>query len=83
MFELGETKQLMLCIHHLVIDGVSWRILGEDFETAVNSLKKGQKAELPEKTVSFIEWSKKLKEYGAHLGSKNVEYWSKANKSVR
>ena len=79
VFELGETKQLMLCIHHLVIDGVSWRILGEDFETAVKAIKNGQKVTLPEKTASFVEWSKKLKEYGENLGSSSREYWKKAN----
>ena len=29
VFELGETKQMMFCIHHLAVDGVSWRILQE------------------------------------------------------
>ncbi len=79
VFELGDTKQMMFCIHHLAVDGVSWRILQEDFETAVSQLKEGKEVKLPEKTASFIEWSKKLKEYGERLGSKEKEYWKKSN----
>jgi non-ribosomal peptide synthase protein (TIGR01720 family) len=80
VFTLGETKQMMFCIHHLAIDGVSWRILLEDFETAVSQIKAGNKVTLPEKTASFIEWSQKLKEYGENLEGK--EYWKKADKKI-
>ena len=82
VFELGDTKQMMFCIHHLAVDGVSWRILQEDFDTAVGQIKAGKKVQLPEKTASFIEWSKKLKEYGEKLGSKEKEYWKKANAKI-
>ncbi|MBQ9894376.1 MAG: amino acid adenylation domain-containing protein [Ruminococcus sp.] len=79
VFELGDTKQMMFCIHHLAVDGVSWRILSEDFETAVSQIKEGKEVKLPEKTASFIEWSQKLKEYEERLGSKEKEYWKEAN----
>ena len=82
VFELGETKQMMFCIHHLAVDGVSWRILSEDFETAVEQIKEGKKVQLPEKTASFIEWSKKLKEYGEKLSTKDKEYWKKAESGI-
>ena len=82
IFELGETKQMMFCIHHLVVDGVSWRILSEDFESAVSQIKAGKKVILPEKTASFIEWSKKLKEYGENLRCKENEYWKKVNDKI-
>ena len=82
VFELGYTKQMMFCIHHLVVDGVSWRILSEDFDTAVNQIKEGKEVKLPEKTASFIEWSQKLKEYGEKLDSREKEYWKKANTQI-
>ncbi|MCP5007722.1 MAG: amino acid adenylation domain-containing protein, partial [Planctomycetes bacterium] len=34
LFNLGNESRLLWCIHHLVVDGVSWRILIEDLETA-------------------------------------------------
>ncbi len=82
VFELGETKQMMFCIHHLAIDGISWRILQEDFETAVSQIKAGKKVTLPEKTASFIEWSQKLKEYGEKLESKEKEYWKNTSAKI-
>ena len=82
VFEFGDTKQMMLCIHHLAVDGVSWRILQEDFETAVKQLNSGEKVVLPEKTASFIEWSNKLKEYGEKLESSEIEYWKKHNAKI-
>lgn len=62
LFICKDEKLLFLCIHHLVVDGVSWRILLEDFETALLQVEKGQKVELPAKTTSFIEWSYYLRE---------------------
>ncbi len=82
VFELGDTKQMLFCIHHLVVDGVSWRILQEDFETAVRQIEAGEEVKLPEKTASFIEWSQKLKEYGEKLGSKEKDYWEVANAKI-
>ena len=57
VFELGAKKRMMFCIHHLAVDGVSWRIIGEDFETAVGQLKAGEEVQLPDKTVSFKQWA--------------------------
>ncbi|HAH17917.1 MAG TPA: non-ribosomal peptide synthetase, partial [Eubacterium sp.] len=82
VFELGETKQMMICIHHLAVDGVSWRIISEDFEDAVNQIEKGKKVILPEKTASFIEWGKKLNEYEKKLGIREKIYWKKVNDEI-
>ena len=48
-----DDKVMMFCIHHLVVDGVSWRILLEDFETAVKQLEDGKGVALPKKTASW------------------------------
>ncbi|MGY8686713.1 MAG: condensation domain-containing protein, partial [Verrucomicrobiales bacterium] len=52
-----EQRQLLLVIHHLAVDGVSWRILIEDLE----ALLRGQS--LPTKTSSFADWQKALTKY--------------------
>jgi len=38
LFNLGvdKTSRLLLVIHHLVVDGVSWRILVEDLQPTSN-----------------------------------------------
>ena len=83
VFELGGTKQMMFCVHHLVIDGVSWRIIGEDLDTAFEQLKKGRHVTLPEKTASIIEWSHKLNKYGEKLKEKDGKYWSDVIPSIK
>lgn len=83
VFELGENgRRLLIPVHHLVIDGVSWRILLEDIERLYGS---GMKESLPLKTTSFKEWSKKIYEYAANEPL-DTEYWesidSKKIKSI-
>jgi len=51
---------IVLVIHHLAIDGVSWRILSEDMQTAYSQLMSGLEINLPPKTTSFKQWSNKI-----------------------
>lgn len=66
---------LAFIIHHLVIDGVSWRIILEDFTTAYHSIDKGEVIHLP-KTTAFGDWTMKLRDY-AQLPHVKAEanYW--------
>ncbi|MDZ7268842.1 MAG: amino acid adenylation domain-containing protein [candidate division KSB1 bacterium] len=52
--------RLLIIVHHLVIDGVSWRILLEDFLTAYRQLSEGRPVQLPPKTTSFQYWAQRL-----------------------
>jgi amino acid adenylation domain-containing protein/non-ribosomal peptide synthase protein (TIGR01720 family) len=53
---------LLIVIHHLAVDGVSWRILLEDLGTACRQLKQGEEIKLPAKTTSFKTWATLLQE---------------------
>ncbi|MGZ5015803.1 MAG: amino acid adenylation domain-containing protein, partial [Methylobacter sp.] len=53
----GRTGRVLIAIHHLVVDGVSWRILLEDLAIACRQLMSGQTPALPAKTASFKSWS--------------------------
>ncbi|NKI92316.1 non-ribosomal peptide synthetase [Rhizobacter sp. SG703] len=52
--------RLMLAVHHLVVDGVSWRILLEDLQTAYGQCVAGRPVVLPPKTDSYQTWSETL-----------------------
>ena len=82
VFTTDDTKVMMFCIHHLVVDGVSWRILAEDFKTAVEQIIKGEEVKLPEKTASFIEWSNLLEEYSNRLSEKEKLYWEQIDARI-
>ncbi len=60
----GERSFILFIAHHLVIDGVSWRILLEDFHTVCAQLRRHAPVELPAKTTSFKDWAERLEEYG-------------------
>src|SRR5579875_2474896 len=64
-FHLGSdtSGRLLLIIHHLAVDGVSWRILLEDLQNAHVQLSQSTAAQLPAKTTSFQQWAKQLAEY--------------------
>ncbi|WP_369828426.1 amino acid adenylation domain-containing protein [Mycobacterium sp. E735] len=57
------TGQLALIIHHLAVDGVSWRILLEDLNIAWAQHHSGQPVALPVGGMSFARWSSLLAEH--------------------
>ena len=65
LFDLGPSKpgRLLMVIHHLLVDGVSWRILLEDLQRAYQQLSRGEAIQLPPKTTSFQYWARRLTEY--------------------
>ncbi|MFF7209724.1 non-ribosomal peptide synthase/polyketide synthase [Streptomyces sp. NPDC008238] len=56
----GKPGRLLLLLHHLVVDGVTWRILLPDLETAWAAVAAGRTPELPPVDVSFRRWSELL-----------------------
>ncbi|MFV0131783.1 non-ribosomal peptide synthase/polyketide synthase [Streptomyces sp. HMX87] len=68
--------RLLLVVHHLVVDGVSWRILLEDLETAYGQARAGEPVRLPDRTTSVQEWARRLHAYTASGGfAAQREHW--------
>ena len=57
------TGQLVVIIHHLAVDGVSWRILLEDLNLAWAQHRGGQQVVLPAPGTSFGRWASLLAEH--------------------
>jgi amino acid adenylation domain-containing protein/non-ribosomal peptide synthase protein (TIGR01720 family) len=78
-FELGdgESGRLLWVMHHLIVDGVSWRILLEDMHTALEQLGRSGEVKLPEKTASLRKWVAGLKEWtrSGELTKEESGYW--------
>jgi amino acid adenylation domain-containing protein/non-ribosomal peptide synthase protein (TIGR01720 family) len=78
LFNLGNDLpgRLLLIIHHLVVDGVSWRILLEDIATAYKQLEQGERIQLPPKSTSFKDWAIKQRDYGcSSIQELELDYW--------
>ncbi len=61
-------QRLLLVVHHLVVDGVSWRILLEDLQQAYRN------AALPAKTSAYQDWAQQLQAHALTLGNQ-LPYW--------
>ncbi|MGV4925651.1 non-ribosomal peptide synthase/polyketide synthase [Streptomyces sp. BHT-5-2] len=71
--------RLFLTAHHLVVDGVSWRILLEDLESGYHRARTGEPAAPPARTTSVQEWSRLLHERTEAGGfAAEQEHWSAA-----
>lgn len=75
---------LLLLSHHLIIDGVSWRIILEDLMTLYAQYEAGATLELLLKTHSLKYWQEKQSEYVNSLTMIEEEvYWTSMNEATR
>jgi len=77
-FDLGPEKssRLLIIIHHLAVDGVSWRILLEDLQIAHQQLSQGAVLHLPPKTTSLQYWAEQLVNYAqSEVQQQEQEHW--------
>ncbi|SDM61226.1 non-ribosomal peptide synthetase [Allokutzneria albata] len=75
--KLLDARTVLLTAHHLVVDGVSWRVIAEDLEAAYRQALRGSSIHIGPKTTSFREWSRRLGEHTANGGfADERRYWS-------
>ncbi len=78
LFNLGsaEPERLLIIIHHLAVDAVSWRVLLEDLQSAYEQVSQGKEPKLPAKTMSFQQWAKRLGEYAGRAELRQeLSFW--------
>ncbi len=62
-FRTPEGYYLLLCMHHLIVDRLSWNFIIEDLQSCVQQISLGKQPQLNDKTASILHWEKYLKEY--------------------
>ncbi len=78
LFDLGPEKasKLLIVIHYLVIDNVSWWILLSDLDTAYQQLTRSEAIQLPHKTSSYKQWAERLTEFARSAAQRqDAAYW--------
>nr|MDH3078092.1 condensation domain-containing protein [Bacillus velezensis] len=76
LFHSDSGDHLLICVHHLVIDGVSWRILLEDLFSGYRQIQETGKITPPMKTASYKEWANALTQYAkSEVLSDEIAYW--------
>ncbi|NOU89219.1 amino acid adenylation domain-containing protein [Paenibacillus sp. LMG 31460] len=84
LFQTAEGDHLLLAAHHLIVDGISWRILFEDLATSYAQALAGEDTAFQEKTDSFQYWSQRLMAYAESKELlQEIDYWKQLeNKSI-
>ncbi|MFH1537854.1 MAG: amino acid adenylation domain-containing protein, partial [bacterium] len=76
LYRLRDGDRLLIAIHHLVVDGVSWRIILEDLNRGYGRAVEGKPVALPAKTASFKTWVNRLYEHAkSGAAGREREYW--------
>ncbi|WP_339373158.1 condensation domain-containing protein, partial [Paenibacillus elgii] len=83
LFRCADGDHLLIVIHHLAVDGVSWRILLEDISAGYEEAVLGQPIRLPQKTDSFQSWAQQLAQYaGGPAMEREREYWRQVEREL-
>jgi non-ribosomal peptide synthase protein (TIGR01720 family) len=78
LFDRGSQRNsyLLIVIHHLAVDGVSWRILLEDLQTLYRQFRSGEGPSLPPKTTSFKSWAERLTKHAWSAALRDeLDFW--------
>jgi len=71
-----RSQRLLLVIHHLVVDGVSWRVLFDDLQSVYAQLQTGQPPSLPARSSSLRDWSQHLQQLAlSEEVQAETDYW--------
>ncbi|MFY0632109.1 MAG: hypothetical protein JXR05_17245, partial [Flavobacteriaceae bacterium] len=74
--ESEDLDRLFIVVHHLAVDGVSWRILMDDLTSYLETLLSKGQVELVSKGTSYRQWQARLSEYaGSARLLSEVSYW--------
>nr|WP_244230977.1 condensation domain-containing protein [Paraburkholderia graminis] len=62
-FETPNETRLLIAIHHLSVDGVSWRVLLEELQTAYEQAERNEPIHLPVPSMPWRAWVRELHQY--------------------
>jgi non-ribosomal peptide synthase protein (TIGR01720 family) len=78
LFKLNDGDRLLVILHHLIVDGISWRILLEDIISGYKQYLSSKSITLPLKTHSFKDWAESIQLYSTSDSLlKEKKYWQK------
>jgi amino acid adenylation domain-containing protein/non-ribosomal peptide synthase protein (TIGR01720 family) len=78
LFRTAKGDYLLIVLHHLVVDGVSWRILLEDIVLGYKQTENDGEVRFPTKTHSFMDWAKQLHTFAESPALLNEKtYWDR------
>ena len=76
VYRMPENDLIFLVAHHLIVDGVSWRILLEDFAAGYNQVTHGEPISFSMPSSSYFQWITALHTYANNESlHEELAYW--------
>ena len=76
LYRIPTGDRLLLVAHHFVIDGVSWRIVLEDFELGLRQHARGEPVDFGPKSNSILRWTGAAAvRASAEMAATETNYW--------
>ncbi|WP_435635617.1 amino acid adenylation domain-containing protein [Pseudomonas solani] len=77
LIDMGDASQrLLVVIHHLAVDGVSWRVLFDDLQQAYAQAARGEAPVFAPKGTSVKAWAERLQAHATRGGAEaEFEFW--------
>jgi amino acid adenylation domain-containing protein/non-ribosomal peptide synthase protein (TIGR01720 family) len=76
LFKQNQRQVLIIAVHHLLMDGVSWWILLNDLERCCEQILAGQAITLGTKSCSVQQWSNAISQHANSNEIKiSLQYW--------
>ena len=83
LFHAPSADYLFIAVHHLIIDGVSWRILLTDLNDAYQQALEGKDVVLPKKTHTYQDYANAAAEYlESYMLDQERPYWNKVQQNM-
>ncbi|KAB8167324.1 amino acid adenylation domain-containing protein, partial [Lysobacter maris] len=81
----GAVRRLLIVIHHLVVDAVSWQVLLGDVEQAWKQYVEGRSLRVSPKTTSFQQWAQALLEMSTseHVAAQRGYWQAQAERNIQ
>jgi amino acid adenylation domain-containing protein/non-ribosomal peptide synthase protein (TIGR01720 family) len=70
------TPRVWIAIHHLIVDGVSWRVLLEDLDAAYVAARERRSIRLAAQGAQASDWAQRLASNATALFSQELPYWT-------
>jgi fengycin family lipopeptide synthetase B len=82
LYRLPEDERLLLAAHHLIVDGVSWRILIEDLETAYVQALAQRVPVLTPPTDAYARWTAGMRGIAEGISEDEQHYWRRVEQAT-
>ena len=79
----NDQDMIFIAAHHLIIDGVSWRIIVQDLEKAYKLTLRDKEITLDSKTSTYRDYVNALKTYrNSDVLASEIPYWNKVQEKL-